>query len=156
MIEDINLLMSITRGIIIAAVSLKVILTFLSCQTGVTTIPAAMIKARNVITAGIIASVLPSFLPYLANTYFASSDVSSMYHASNGPIMLINGLMTVILTMEPGIVIYYVMKEIIAYKLASEDYAKAEHISKVKMIIGVGIVIICCTGVINTILDYYK
>ena len=155
MVEDINVLMMIARTIIISSMSLKIIFIFMGCQTGGTTVPAAILKARKVLGAGVIASVLPELLPFFAGAYFNSSTVSSIVHASNGPLRLMNSVTGVLLTMEPGVVCFYAGKELVAWKFESEDYAKSEHIKKVKIIVGCGVLIICGTGLVNTIFDYY-
>lgn len=155
MTDDINLLMNIARTIIIAAVSLKVILAFLKCQTGSSPLAAAIEKAKKVIGAGIIASVLPSFLPFLASNYFNPGKVSTITQASDGVIALINSFVKVIITLEPGVVTFFVMKELTQRNIETEDYAKSECIKRAKTIGTLGIIIITCTEIVNVILGYY-
>ena len=60
-----------------------------------------------------------------------------------------------IITLEPGVVTFFVMKELSQRNIETEDYAKNECIKRAKTIGALGIVIITCTEIVNVILGYY-
>lgn len=73
-----------------------------------------------------------------------------------GTVNLLNDLKVVLIAVEAIVVVVLVIKEGIARQAATDPGEQAQHEKKMKGIIGLGIFITCATGLIPTIMAYYK
>jgi len=150
--EYINIFNDILKTIIIAGTTLRVIQNLMKCQTEGVSLKEGIHKSKKVLTAGIIAIVLPSLMSLIRTNYMKDVDVTQ---PQKNIIYLIKAITNILLTIEPVLVAFKIMIELVAYKTAEEGM-KAEHKSNAVKIAITGVLIICSTSVINIILNYYK
>ena len=76
--------------------------------------------------------------------------------AYTGTVNLLNDFKVVLIAVEAIVVVVLVIKEGIVRQAATDPGEQAQHEKKMKSIIGLGIFITCATGLIPTIMSYYK
>lgn len=147
----INVIINFLKTLIISGVVLRVIGILSKCQSKELTFQEGIVKAKKVVKAGVIAILLPSIIPLINRLYMSQLDEA---HPTVHIVRLIDDVIGSILILEPLIVAYKVIGELMAIK--TSDDGKEEHISNAKNTVFVGIVIICVTAVIKTIFSYYE
>lgn len=68
---------------------------------------------------------------------------------------LINDALVVLLAIEAALVVFLLVKEIMALQAAAEE-EKPKHIKKIKVIIVTGVLAISATGILTAIFSYYQ
>ncbi len=73
-----------------------------------------------------------------------------------GTVNILNDFKVVLIAVEAIVVVVLVIMEGIKRQAATDPGEQAQHEKKMKGIIGLGILITCATGLIPTIMAYYK
>ena len=68
---------------------------------------------------------------------------------------LINDALVVLLAIEAGLVVFLLVKEIMALQAAAEE-EKPKHKKQIKVIIVTGVLAISATGILTAIFSYYQ
>ena len=73
-----------------------------------------------------------------------------------GTVNILNDFKVALIAVEAIVVVVLVVLEGIKRQAATDPGEQAQHAKKMKSIIGLGILITCATGLIPTIMAYYK
>lgn len=73
-----------------------------------------------------------------------------------GTVNILNDFKVALIAVEAIVVVVLVVLEGIKRQAATDPGEQAQHAKKMKSIIGLGILITCATGLIPTIMEYYK
>ena len=147
-------LQTILKTLVTVLVVLRCVVVLSNARSNDQPLSAAFEQCKKMIYAGVIAIFIPDYISIISGGDFFAANITGMTLLKYRIILLVQKATEVVTSLAVAITIFNVAKELLLFN-SSADENKPIHIEKIKKVLLVGIITVCCSEILSVIFGYF-